>query len=166
MTPYRRRAFSLMEVILMLPIIAAISSVGFQVTIRAMHMHAQHCRLMADDAVMRDLVRRMQLDAGQADEATIERDDEGVELRLISADRIVSYRVSADRVARREQADGEPALNYAWTLACARVDFQIESARSAPAIVWVSCTTIVPVDRGPVPERRLSAAVTVGRGGA
>jgi len=163
---YRRRAILLSELVLLLPLIAGVSIVGFQLANQAMRAHGREHRLMTDEAVMRDLVRRIQLDARQADRVTVERDDVGVTLDLVRADRTVRYEVSAYGVTRTEQVSDVPVVRYGWTLTGTRVDFAIEAVGRSPGVVWISFTTITPLNRGPAGERRLSAAAAVGRGGA
>ena len=180
MMRYRRRAILLSEVILLLPVIAAVFIVAFQLANQAMRAHGRERQLMADEAIMRDLVRRIQLDARRADQAFVERGEAGTELQFISTGRTVWYRVSDDHVMRSEQANGEPeqttskpeqtgdvpVVRYGWTLARTRVDFEIEAIGSSPGMVWISLTIAAPLNRGPAVERRLSAAAPVGRGGA
>ena len=161
----RRRAFTLMELLLILPVIAAMSAVAFEIAGRTLRAEGRGRALLMEEAVMRDLVRRIQEDAGRAGEATVEQDDAGVSLRLANAGRVVVYQVADGQVTRNEQTGASPAAHYAWRLGRARLDVSVEAVGSGPGVVWASFSASRPVDRGPMPEWRLSAAAAVGGGG-
>jgi len=82
----RRTAFSLAELTYLLPIVAAILLITYQVTYRAVRWQAQIVHRSSQDARQADLLRRIRADVEMAGSATVQRMEHAVLLRLVDVD--------------------------------------------------------------------------------
>jgi hypothetical protein len=166
MRPSRLRAWALIELIGVLPLIGAIFFVGFALVSHVVQVQSAEDRLLSDTAMARDLVRRVQADAALADEAWLERQGDLATVRLHHGTRTVSYRFVGQQVTREERNEGAAAETYGWRFTRTRVDAIHEKIGSSPGLVWMMFESMAPMMEGPAVEHRLSAAATIGRGGA
>ena len=171
----RRRGFILLdEWVMSIPVITAIMVVGYQLADRSMRLQSGMRREMTARAVMRDLVRRVQRDAAQAQRASIREVDGEQRLALVSADREVVYAARGGQVTRverlaaasAEKSADRPGIKYAWAARGVRVSFCVEPISGSPGVVWIHAELMVPVERCPAIARQLAAAAAVGQGGA
>ncbi len=161
----RRRAFTLIEMVMLLPLLGGVTYVGYQLINRVTLVQSYERRAMANDSKVRHLVRRIQADAAWAASVTVYRGDDCVALELANDVRDVTYGVSAGQVTRIERVGDGPEVRYGWTLDDVEVDFEFEALDSTPGVVWVLFSAVLPVDCGRDFERKLATAATVGRGG-
>jgi type II secretory pathway pseudopilin PulG len=163
-TASRRRAYTLVEIIGVLPIIAVISTLTYMTAADLERMRAAENSARQDDAVLRDLVRRIQEDAGRATQADAGESPEAGQLTLRGPSGTVVYTAVAGSVTRLEQNGSEPAVRYAWKVQTLGMSFKIEAIRARPRLVWI-VATMPPVGRGSEPDRILTAAATLEPGG-
>jgi len=161
----RRRGLTLIHMITILPIIAAIFTVCFQLSSRGMRLQCLESRQISDDARVRDMLRRIQRDVGLADIAVVEKTGEAVQLKLTRSGGEVLYKSDAGGVTRTEVIVGEVEQTFSWTMERVRLDFMIEEVRSRPGVVWILFERRSRGVRGPGSVIKMSAAATVGRGG-
>ena len=165
MMRYRRRGFSLPEVMGLLPIMAAMLLIGYQLVGQALRVQVCEGRLLSDDSTISDLVRRIQLDAGRARSAEVREEGGVVVLELAGGGKTVVYETSGRRVRRLERAGDGVETRHERMLEYGSVDFALERTGGEGGVVWISFGTVAPRDRGPTLAYRLSAAAAIGRGG-
>lgn len=184
----RERAMTLMEILFILPVLAAGFAVTFQITSRAAQLQRRTLADLRDDARQGDLLRRIGQDAAGARTAKLERggamansSDDGhqvVVLRLegcspttlpaddagaatVGSDVTILYRVAANHVTRTE-AQGATAVSYEWSFDSSRVDLDLESIAGEPRVVWVSFIKHRQRQQGPELVRTRTAAARIG----
>ncbi|UCD27537.1 MAG: hypothetical protein JSV03_10500, partial [Planctomycetota bacterium] len=158
----RRHAFTLVQVIILLPIIAAVFTVCFQLSSRALSLQCQENRQIADDTRLRELVRRIQRDAGLAHKASVEQVNGGTQLQLDYDDKNVLYRADMNGVTRIERHGDKSKKSLVWTMGSVRVAFELEEINSKPCIVWIKFDSRSSRECGPDLVWQMSAAATVG----
>lgn len=170
-----RRAFTLVHLLMMLPLFAAMITVGFELVISSARLQSRTLKSLEDDAAVTDIVRRVQQDAAAAREAEVEPMEAGTRLVLTGgADRIV-YEAAGTRVQRTgPTADGPvsdglvadgPSRTITWALREATPGFAIEAVDASPGVVWITWDITAQRQVGPDQVRHLAAAAAVGRGG-
>jgi len=161
----RCRAIGLVSMIALVPVLAAVMLIGFQLTNQVAKLQGRETRLMADHALIHDLVRRIQRDTNLAQKATVRQEGDTVLLELAQNDKSVRYQVNGGEVARLEQMGSNPGTRYTWSLQHSQLDFEIEAVHSKAQIVWLKFVRNIPMDRGSDRIRQLSATAVIGRGG-
>ena len=156
----------LSEIICLLPIMAAISVVGFGLISQSFRVQGYEQRLINDEARMNDLVRRLQADVGRAATVRLDQAQNSLALQLGGPAGAITYEATGSRVRCSERVGDESVTRSEWAFEQTEVAFQIESIGSRPAVVWSTFTITAPAPRGPEEERQLAAAALVGRGGA
>ena len=157
----QRRGYVLIQLLLLLPIIAAMSTVTYRLAARILRFETVAYRQMEEDTIMRDLVRRIREDAAAATSAS----EEGNRLRLVLSGCEVTYEAVDGSVTRTEHRD-EKAQVFEWEQERVTSSFCVETIADRPAMVWITFTHGLAKQRGPDRVRSLSAAATIGRGGA
>jgi hypothetical protein len=160
----RARAFALIEIVGLLPLIAGVFFVGFELITQIVRVQSAEGRLLSDTAMARDLVRRIQADAAAADEAWLQREGDLATVQLHQGTRTLNYRFAGQQVTREEQTDGVTTASYGWRFECTEADAVHERIEASPGLVWVIFNTLSPTLEGRAIEHRLSAAASVGQG--
>lgn len=162
----RRHAFTLVEVLGMLPVIMALMLAAYALASRMERLQGQEGVRRLDDTRIRDVVRRIQEDAGHAANATLETSQNGRQLTLRLPEGSVTYTATPTGITRTELSAAALSARYTWPLALTRFDFQIEAIAGRPRLLWIHCDTRLTFDAGPDDQRRVSIAATIDRGGA
>ena len=157
----QRRGYTLVHFLLMLPIIAAMSLVTYRLVARIVRFEELAYRQVAQDATMRDLVRRIRHDAATAESASAQ--DNRLHFMLI--DREITYEALGESVTRTEQ-QGDRKQVFEWEQKKATSAFHVETIADRPAVVWITFTHVLTEQRGPDRVRSLSAPAAIGQGGA
>jgi len=157
----QRRGYMLIQLLFLLPIIAAMSTVTYRLSARIMRFETVAYRQMEEDATMRDLVRRIREDASDATTAS----GAGNRLRLVLSGCEVTYEAVDGSVTRTEHR-GKKAQVFEWEQEKVTSLFCVETITDRPAMIWITFTHILAEQRGPDRVRSLSAAAAIGRGGA
>ncbi len=161
-----RKGFSLMEVIAMLPVLAAVIVTGFQAVGWLVHAQAVEGRMLSNQAMMRDIVRRVQADARLAESAAVRRGEGPGVLELQSGLSTIVYRFDGAHVERVEQAGETAPVRYEWLLDWAIADVKHEAIGSSKGVVWMLFDCRLPMGERHEVNRHLTAAALVGEGGA
>lgn len=161
----KRRAFSLVEILALVPILGAFLIIAYQLAGQVDRFESQANASRQKAAAVHDLVRRVQEDVAKAHEAGMEKTENGSRLTLRQSGGTVIYATAGDEITRTEQAAGNPEVRYPWKLDHAQLDFQTEKV-GARQVVWILWTLELPFERGEYQVRKFSAAATVSRGGA
>ncbi len=173
-----RRGTSMVEILLLMPLVGAVLAVTYQVSIRSMRVESHTVRSLAADAARDDLLRRIRDDAAIARTAAIERSNgvttltfEGCSpVRLPDNDaigpRTIRYRASGSQVTRIEESTNAPRTVYQWDLGTVGFNLHLETVDNTPRIVWLSFAAARDTaDAGPASSWPLAAAARIGRGG-
>ena len=162
----RRGGFTIVQMILFLPMLAAMMAVGFHLSTRVLRLQARENHQIMADGQLRELIQRIQREVGSADSAMVEELDDGVQLaiRCVDGGRVL-YKADGESVSRVEQSGSGGEKESVWTMKPVRMDFQIERIGSRPGIVWITYERRLPKDSGPDRIRQISAAASIGRGG-
>lgn len=160
-----RRAFTLLHLLLMFPLFAAMIAVGFDLLIGSARLQSRTLVSLQDDAAVADIVRRVQQDVAAAREAGIEPAGSVTRLVLTGGDERVIYEVSGTRVQRTGPTPQGPSRTITWTLREATPDLRIEEIGASPGVVWITWDIKAQRQVGPDQVRHLAAAAAVGRGG-
>jgi type II secretory pathway component PulJ len=157
----QRQGYTLIHCLLMLPIIAATSTVTYRLVTRIVRFEELAYRQVEQDATMRDVVRRIRADAATAVTASTE----GNRLRLSLSDREVTYESVEGSVTRTEQRNEDTQV-FEWKQEKVNSEFRVETIVDRPAVIWLTFTHILTEHHGQDRVRSLSAAAAIGRGGA
>jgi len=160
-----RRAFTLMHLVMMLPLFAAMITVGFELMASSARLQSRSLQSIEDDAAVADIVRRIQQDAAAARRAEIQPTESGTRLVLAGGDEPIVYEAAGPRVRRTGPVPGGPSRTVAWTLRKATPTFAIETVGTSAAVVWITWDLTAQRQSGPDKVRHLAAAAAVGRGG-
>ncbi|HSW46209.1 MAG TPA: hypothetical protein VLM89_11635 [Phycisphaerae bacterium] len=161
---HRRRAYSLIILLAMLPLIAATSTAAWLLAVRVIKVQGSEQRYMQADASLRDLVRRFQADCPQAVSAEI---TQAGDLVLKQAGQSIVYRREKgdaalfQKVTRTASADRAAAITYAWNLPNTNTEFLLETVPGSQGVVWVCFTRQARVASGPMKVWRFAAAGAV-----
>jgi len=96
----RRKGFTLVQMIAVFPVLMVILAIGLQAEKRIVQAQVFENRMLSSQAMMRDVVRRLQADARFADAAVVRRGDEGIALELARGGDTIIYRCVASRIER------------------------------------------------------------------
>jgi hypothetical protein len=174
---------------MLVPIIAATTTIIYQVSARSMQLESAAMRSLAADARRDDFLRRVREDAATARNATVERSEGTVVLTLdgcrstsrhafepaaetqpadvsrghtAAESATIQYRVAGSRVTRIERPDGQSGA-YQLALDRSTLDFNVEEIGGMPRMVWIS---FIPQGEQRSELRcRETAVVRIGRGG-
>ena len=138
MNSHRRRAYSLVHLIALLPLIAAVSTTALLLADRVLYVQGHEQRHLQADAAARDLVRRLENDVRQARSATVRSEEGTCELQLVAPGGTITYRASGERVSRTEAAADKTPVSFAWTLPQSLVEFRVEQISGSPRLVWAT----------------------------
>ncbi len=161
-----RKGFSLIEVIATLPVLAAVIVTGFQAASWIVHAQGVESRMLSTQAMMGDIVRRVQADTRLAESAVVRRGEGAGVLELRAGRNTIVYRFDGARVERLEQAADTAPVRYEWLLDRATADVKHEVIGASKGVVWVlfDCRLLMG-ERHDI-DRHLAAAALVGGGGA
>ena len=163
-----RRAYMLVQIITWLPLIAIGTTIAFAISAQGLRMQARERDQMITESVVRDLVRRIQADAREADRVAVTASgaDVGaaVEFGVAGGDGKVTYRVKDSLVLREATGRGQQAANYSWRLNRCSLTFGAEEFEAARRVLWLTFAEQVPRDRTAVTTERFSASAIVGKG--
>jgi len=186
----RRRAFTLVEMLALLPVMLALTIGAYELADRVEGMQSREAARRVDDIRIRDVVRRIQTDAALATDVVVESvpttqpetqpteadvattqpaaadAPDARRLTLHLRGRTVIYSATPEGIDRVEQVGDAPPVHFAWPLTNTQLDFRLEAAGPRARLVWILCQTTLTFDSGPDMEWRLAAVATVGRGGA
>lgn len=157
----QRRGYTLLHFLMVMPILAAMSMVTYRLAARIMRFEEQAYRQAEQGATMRDLVRRVRMDAAAAEAASTD----GNRLRLSLPDGDVVYETLETDVTRTEQRNDGTQV-FKWEQAKVTTTFHVETIADRPAVVWLTFTHILTEQEGPDRVRSLSAAAAIGQGGS
>ncbi|GMU20830.1 MAG: hypothetical protein AMXMBFR13_09260 [Phycisphaerae bacterium] len=165
MKTLNRHAFTLVEIITLLPILAVGMIIAHQLTNSALRMQTRESRAVQQDASTRDLVRRIQRDVEASQEAAIEPDNGTVLLRLTGQGTTITYEIADSRVRRMEQSGevAEPVVFW-WDHDGVDIDLHIEQI-DREQLVWIHVSAVQPMERGPGIMHSFAATARVNRGG-
>ncbi|MEP0844317.1 MAG: hypothetical protein HRF43_16580 [Phycisphaerae bacterium] len=161
----RRRAFTLIEFIGLLPILLVILGMSYTLMARVERMAARESACRQDDARLRDVVRRIQADAARAGEASAGESPEGSRLTLRGPGLDVTYASDASGVARSERSADQPETRFTWPMRRLKLSFRTENIGPRPRIIWIVAAMEVPMDVGPERVYTLATAAALGEGG-
>jgi len=164
MRSHRKRAYSLVHIIALLPLIAAVSTTAWLLADRVIYVQGHEQRHLQADAVMRDLVRRIERDASRATSATVRAEGDVCELQLIGPQGQITYRSSGECVSRTDAAPDKAPVTYTWTMPAGRVEFRVEQISGSPRLVWATFVLHTEADSGPLRTWRLSAGGRINQG--
>lgn len=159
------RAMTLIEVTALLPVLAAGMLTTYLLMNRIERLQSRESAWRQDDAVLRDVVRRMQADAARADRADAQESAEGRSLVLHGPASVITYTAGAAGVTRTEQSRAGESQRYGWTMRQVALKFSVESIAGQPRLVWVTAGVELPADTGPEWEQTLSTAIALRPGG-
>lgn len=162
----RRKGFSLIQVIGMLPVLMVLMAIGLRAERRIVQTQVVENRMLSNQAMMRDIVRRLQADACLTESAVVQRSNEGPVLELTRVGNTIVYRCTENHVERTEHAAGAEPIRYAWDLERVLTDVKHESIGSSKGVIWVLFDCQLPMGEGFSIDRHLAIAVRVGGGGA
>ena len=165
MRSHRRRAYSLLHLITLLPMIAAVSTSAWLLADRALIVQGREQRHLQADAAMRDLVRRIERDACRATSATVRTEGDICELQLIGPQGKITYRTGSERILRTEAAPEKAPVTFTWTLPAGRMEFHLEGLGGSPRIVWTTFVLQAVPKASPLRTWRLSAGTAINQGG-
>lgn len=158
MRNFRRRGILLTQIVSLLPFIVALTAIAAGITLRVMRFEDRVNRQSVEDAALNDLARRIRLDARAASDARLEGAENSVTLAFPKA----SYKFTPKQVVRLEPGDIPTAR---WTFAQSVPHVQIESIGGKARLVWLTIQFPLATERGPLVNRTLSTAATIGEGG-
>ena len=162
MNGYRRRAYSLITLLALLPLIGAVGTSAWMLAARTMKVQAQERDVFLSDASWRDLVRRVQADGLGAELAGVGED--GGSLTFQRADGIIRYDAQGERVLRSDRTPSAGAQTFDWPALRIRAVFRVESISGQNRIVWITFARQVRAEAGPPRETTWSVAAAVGPG--
>jgi len=162
MKRYQRSGYSLVMLLALLPLIGAVATSAWMVAIQSLRVQSRERNSFQADATWRDLVRRFQDDARQANVAVVGGND-GT-LTLDSPDQQITYRVEGSRVIRATVGGPDGPQVFDWSTPRTQVRFRIESMSSGHQVVWITFARQVRVGMGMPRETTWSVAAAVGPG--
>jgi len=165
MRSHRRRAYSLVHLIALLPMIAAVSTSAWLLADRALMVQGREQRYLQADAAMRDLVRRIERDACRAISANVRTEGDICELQFIGPQGKITYRTGGECILRTEAAPDKAPVTFTWTLPAGRMEFHLEGLGGSPRIVWTTFVLQTGPKAGPLRTWRLSAGTAINQGG-
>jgi hypothetical protein len=152
-----------MHLMFVLPMLVSMGAITYQMVLHVTRFQELVTRQVQEESIVRDLVRRIRDDTASADSASAYQD--GRHLHLSLADSKITYE-TADRLVRRIESEADRDVVYEWELKNVTASFYIETINDRPAVVWTTFTQVLAEQQGPDRVRRLSAAASIGRGGA
>jgi hypothetical protein len=171
----RRRGIMLVQVLAVLPLIATLTTVSYQVTQRAVRYEAALRRQLASDARMESLARQLRTDAARAWSARM--DSSGSEELVLSGcpdpravspsddDKcVITYGISDTQVTRTERVPGREPIVTAWAGLPGKTQLRVEEIGGRPGVLWAIWKSAAPTDMGPGLQRTISVAATIGGG--
>ncbi|MGQ9651145.1 MAG: hypothetical protein ACUVXJ_13630 [Phycisphaerae bacterium] len=162
----RRKGFTLIQMIAVFPVLMVILAIGLQAEKRIVQAQVFENRMLSNQAMIRDVVRRLQADARFADAAVVRRGGEGIALELARGGDTIIYRCVASRIERTVHSAGADPVRYAWDLEHVLADVKHESIGDSKGVVWLLFDCQLPMGEGFYVDRHLAIAVRVGKGGA
>lgn len=162
----RRKGFTLIQMIAILPVLMVILAVGLQAERRIVQAQVFEGRVLSNQAMIRDVVRRLQADVRFADAAVVRRGGEGIALELARDSDTIIYRCVKSRIERTEHSAGKDPIRYAWDLERVLADIKHETIGDSEGVVWLLFDCQLPMGDGFYVDRHLAIAVRVGEGGA
>ncbi len=171
-----RRGYLLSDLLCLLPLIAVLMTVGYQVANRAIRYQAQVTQRMDVHARMADVVRRLQIDIGRASDARVitSTANSPAMLRITlpaaageaasTGPTTVEYIVSGETVQRIEHHQAAPVC-YEWLLRNTRTGFTLETVSGGGNVVWVTFDAELAQMQGPPLQQRTAAAMALSGGG-
>ncbi|MDM8009161.1 MAG: hypothetical protein QUV05_23720 [Phycisphaerae bacterium] len=161
-----RKGFTLVQIIAILPVFVVILTLSLQAERWIVQTQVDESRMLSNQAMMRDIARRLQADARFADSAVVRRGDDGPVLELVRGDDTIAYRCAENRIERTEHSAGAEPIRYAWDLERVLTHIKHESIGASKGVVWILFDCRLPMGKGYYVDRRLAMAVRVGGGGA
>ena len=154
----KRRAFTLIELITMMPFVAAMTLTGSLIVSQGMYLQAEAGIQVQDDAVMRDVARRLRADAAAAGGAALA---DGT-LQLTGPEGQVSYSFDGRTLTRTLKAVKEGSQVFTWKLQRFEPKFAIEPEGK---VAYLTCPVTSPRRTGELRPTVVTIAARVGRGG-
>ena len=172
---YRRRGIMLADFLAVLPLIAAITTISYQVTQRTVGYEGTLRRQLMAEAHMESLARQLRSDAACA--GSVQMDSPGGEQLVFTGcsapDRAspaagergsITYELSESAVTRVVRMPGHKPLTTSWAGLPGRMRFRVEEIAGRPRVLWASWMIAAPTDMGPGNARTISTAVAIGGG--
>ncbi|HOW69591.1 MAG TPA: hypothetical protein PKY77_03230 [Phycisphaerae bacterium] len=168
MNRHSRRAIMLTQVVTWLPLFATGTTITLVISAQSLRLQARERAQIATEAVVQDLVRRIQADARRADRIAVAPADAetATAVEMLSTDGAgkVSYQVTGGTVTRTQTTPDTIDSGYTWNLGSCSLSFRIETFGASPGLLWMTFTERVPRDRTSSAAERFSTTALVGRG--
>jgi len=163
----RAYAYSLVEILVCLPILGTASTLGFMLVAQGLKMDGQEKRDLVAQAAFQDVVRRFQMDVRNADQVTPSEPagERTSAIMLTRGSRRVSYKYENRRMIRTEFTGDRKENIYQWVMDKSEPAFRVEKIGSTPRLVWMTAMMTVPTDHGPDVSRSFAVAAILGQGG-
>lgn len=161
----KTRAFTLIHILAMLPLIAVATAMASQLFVRTMRIPRLELEYMTRNNAIRHLVKRVRGDAMLANGIELRQDDAGQRLRMILPDKEVVYEIGDDHVTRTVSIDAQEESRSRRSLEKVRISFELETIRDASVVLWIVIAPQPRVADGWTPELFCAAAAHIGRGG-
>lgn len=162
MTTTRTRAFTLMEILVSILLIAAVTTLGTYGVTRSLRIQNRASAWANDDTVTKGILHRLRGDLANAKDAEMVTDGSGA-LLLRGPGGEVRYRNLGNGVERIEQPKGAEPTRYAWPLTRSSLRWSVEGIVDGGKVVWTRVEILDPIRRGGRPT--MDAYATAGRVG-
>ena len=165
MRPRTKRAFALIHLLVLLPLVAVASTYCVRLVDRVLRMQRIAHEEFQNSAAFGSVLHTLRKDAASASAATLAAD--GSELVITGGDTFEScrYRVQDSMIERITTNDATELASGEWRLRHARLTFSIEDFDDSGQVVWLSLVHEVKLKRRNVHRRTVSAAVRPGEKG-
>ncbi|NLX12804.1 MAG: hypothetical protein GXY44_04015 [Phycisphaerales bacterium] len=160
----KTRAFTLTQVIALLPLIATATAMGTHLYSRTMRVQRLELEYMNENNAIRHLVKRLQEDALLANGVELHDNEVGQTLRLTRPGEDIILETRGDRITRTLRIDDTVISSYPRTLKQARIDFTLETVRADSKLIWIRMTRHSENTEDTIPQWFFAAAARVGRG--
>ncbi len=161
----KARAYSLIQILALLPLIMAATGIATHLYVRTMRIQRLEIESMTQNDAIRHIIKRFQDDAMLAGEVTLDDTDAGQTLRLARPGESIVYEVRDNQISRTTWIGEQQADGYTRILKEARIDFELETIREASKVVWIRIARQSEKAENMIPQWYFAAAARVGRGG-
>ncbi len=161
----KARAYSLIQLVTLLPLIAAATGIATHLYVRTMRIQRLEIESMTQNDAIRHIIKRFQDDAMLAGQVTLDDTDAGQTLRLARPGESIVYEVRGNQMSRTVWVGEQQADNYTRILKEARIDFELETIRETSKVIWIRIAQQSEKVEETIPQWCYAAAARVGRGG-
>ena len=162
MTPSRRKAYMLIEMLQWVLAVGMVFSTGYFLVNRALLVQRRSSDFLADDTRLRHFMSRLRQDVTGASQAEMVQAEVPI-LSLRQADREVRYQQRDGSVVRLESGRSDQPIEHIWKLKRCSLKWSIEQPPGGSALVWTGITQTIRAEGGPDPfVYRYATAARVG----